>query len=116
MREERERKKTLQKGGGAAAHILAKEDAIRLKLQKTKGGLDVSVGSNPAEVPSMINEPGAASLAASFSCLHPTIDGVEALMHVSIATAGCAVSVQQMIALNCLLACYNLATLYRDGF
>jgi hypothetical protein len=36
--------------------------------------------------PSII-KPGEASLAASFLCLHPSIDGVEALMRVGVAAA-----------------------------
>jgi len=116
VREERRRKKALQRGGGAAARILADEDKLRRELiEKAGNNAAFSKGSQSSLTSSTI-KPGEASLAASFSCLRPAIDGVEGLMRVGIAAAACASSVQQTIALNCLLSCYNLATLYRDGF
>jgi hypothetical protein len=115
LKEEWMRTKTLQKGGGAAARILADEDMLRRELMNTKESTSVSNDiDNSAMTPSTI-KPGEASLAASFSCLRPSIDGVEALMRVGVSAAACALSVQQTIALNCLLSCYNLATLYRTG-
>lgn len=116
LKEERKRKKALRKGGGAAARILAEEDSLRRELtKKATVKADTPSANQQSSVLSTI-KPGEASLAAAFSCLRPAIDGVEGLMRVGIAAAACASSVQQTIALNCLLSCYNLATLYRDGF
>lgn len=115
LKEERMRTRTLRNGGGGAARILADEDKIRRELMATKEGKRILYGIESAMTSSII-KPGEASLASSFSCLRPSIDGVEALMRVGVAAAAYALSVQQTIALNCLLSCYNLATLYRDGF
>ena len=116
LNEERRRKKALRKGGGAAARILAEEDMLRRDVIAKGEGKDLSPDETHSSTMISTIKPGEASLAAPFSCLRPAIDGVEALMRVGIAAAACASSVQQTIALNCLLSCYNLATLYRDGF
>lgn len=115
LKEERQRSETLRKGGGGAARILADEDKLRRELMSTKENKNFLDDIDNDVAPSTI-KPGEASLAASFSSLRPSIDGVEALMRVGVAAAACALSVQQTIALNCLMSCYNLATLYRDGF
>lgn len=104
-RKERRRNKLLQKGGGDAARILAQEEGDERGL----------VGNNEPSSWSDI-KPGEASLAAPFSCLRPSIDGVDALMRGSLAASAFSLSLKQNIALNCLMSCYNLATLYRDGF
>ena len=115
LNDERKRKRDLRKGGGSAARILAEEDKLRRQIIAKGNRKDTPHDGQPSSVSSTI-KPGEASLAASFSCLRPAIDGVESLMRTGIAAAACASSVQQTIALNCLLSCYNLATLYRDGF
>jgi hypothetical protein len=56
-----------------------------------KENKSVSNGIENATSPSII-KPGEASLALSFSCLHSSIDGVEALMRVGVAAAAYAVS------------------------
>ena len=59
---------------------------------------------------------GEASLAAAFTCLRPCVDGVETVIRSGVATAAFSLSLHRTITLNSLMACYNLATLYRDGF
>jgi hypothetical protein len=61
-------------------------------------------------------KPGEASLVAAFSCLHPSIDGVDSILRTGIATAACALATHDMIALHSLMSCYYLVSLYRDGF
>lgn len=113
-KEERVRKGKIRKGGGAAARILAEEDRLRKAVLEKAGKKTKNlphVGDDE-----IIIKPGEASLAAAFSCLRPAIDGVDAIMRAGIASAAYALEIQQTIALNCLMSCYNLATLYRDGF
>jgi magnesium-transporting ATPase (P-type) len=106
VKAENKRKQSLKKGGGDAARILAEER----KMQSV-------AGDNDEEAPKVETiKPGEASLVASFSCLHPSIDGVDAVLRHGIATAACALATQKTIALHSLMACYHLASLYRDGF
>lgn len=37
-------------------------------------------------------------------------------LRAGIVTAACTLSIQQKMALNLLLTCFNLSALYRDGF
>ena len=76
---------------------------------------DDNVVTDSFDVPD-IKSGEAYSLVSPFSCLRPAIDGVEGLFRMGLAWSAYALSIQQGIALNCLMACYNLATLYRDGF
>lgn len=106
--DERQRKKILRSGGGKAAQILHKE---RSQLfSNGRFGKETELPQQNAI------KPGEVSLVASFSCLHPSIDGVEALLRQGIATAAAALATQQSIVLHSLMACFHLATLYRDGF
>ena len=120
MKEEYTRAKELRKGGAAAARILQQDDSLR------KSMLDKSTNSNENCI-EIINgatmedcaveiKPGEASLAAPFTFLRPCIDGADAIVRVGVAAAAYLLSSQRYIALNSLMACYNLATLYRDGF
>lgn len=59
---------------------------------------------------------GEASLAAPFSFLRPCIDGSDFILRSGVATAAFSLTCYRSIALNSLMACFNLATLYRDGF
>ena len=106
IKEERNRAKSLRLGGGEAARILAQE--------QRSGGNVTSDGVDPIEM--LAIKPGEASLVASFSCLRPSIDGVASILRAGIASAACWLSTQQHIALHSLMASYNLASLYRDGF
>lgn len=108
VREERERSRLLQKGGAGAARILSENERKRQQLNATADLVELSENFDI--------KPGEASLASPFSCLRPAIDGVDGLIRVGVAASACALSTQQGIALNCLMAAYNLATLYRDGF
>lgn len=115
VKEERQRNKKIRRGGGDAARILAEEDKLRRELMK-KHEKHNDTGDVDDGVISSTIKPGEASLAGSFSCLRPSIDGIEAILRVGVAAAACALTVQQTIALNCLLSCYNLASLYSSGF
>lgn len=108
IREERTRARELKRGGGAAARILAEEDRQHRELLNSQAAED---SSHESDI-----KPGEASLAAAFSCLRPSISGVDTLLRVGVAASACALSIQQTIALNCLMSCFNLASLYRDGF
>jgi len=98
------REKKLQMGGGDAARILAMDRNNQTTL----------VGDESIEPPSI--KPGEASLVAPFSCLHPSIDGVDAILRAGIATAASALSSKTNIALYSLLSGFHLVTLYSDGF
>ena len=104
-KKERQRARSLKLGGGDAARILAQE---RQNSSPSSQETD--------EMTSSTIKPGEASLAASFSCLHPSIGGVDSILRAGVATAACALATQEGIALHSLMACYHLASLYRDGF
>jgi hypothetical protein len=104
---ERQRAEHLRKGGGEAARILAEER----QQQISTGNED---DSDDFSTPSI--KPGEASLVSSFSCLHPSVDGIDAILREGIATAASALATQQGIGLHSLMSCFHLATLYRDGF
>jgi cation-transporting ATPase 13A1 len=103
-KEERRRAKSLKMGGGDAARILAEE---RRNLAETDTDKDMGLSAI---------KPGEASLVASFSCLHPSIDGVEAILRAGVATAASVLASKKIIALQSLMSAYHLASLYRDGF
>jgi magnesium-transporting ATPase (P-type) len=104
---ERRRAEQLRKGGGEAARILAEERQQQISTENEDDSDDFS--SPPIK-------PGEASLVSSFSCLHPSVDGVDAILREGIATAASALATQQGIGLHSLMSCFHLATLYRDGF
>ena len=106
-KKERQRAKQLRDGGGDAARILAKE-------RKRHPSIEDEDGTDDSSSPPI--KPGEASLVAPFSCLHPSIDGVDAILREGVAAAGGALATQQMIGLHSLMSCFHLATLYRDGF
>lgn len=97
------RAKQLRLGGGDAARILAEETRT-----------DSGIGEDEEDIPMI--KPGEASLVASFSCLRPSIDGVDSMLRTAVACAASALSIQQSITLHSLMNSYTLATLYRDGF
>eukprot|EP00536_Pseudo-nitzschia_multiseries_P018215 jgi/Psemu1/328763/estExt_fgenesh1_pg.C_22580002 len=103
---EQRRAEELRKGGGEAARILAEERQEQLSGEGTDED-----DSTPKPI-----KPGEASLVSSFSCLHPSVDGVDAILRQGIATAASALATQQAIGLHSLMSCFHLATLYRDGF
>jgi len=107
VKNERERAQKLQKGGGDAARILA-EERKKEHLNETEDD------SGDFSTPQI--KPGEASLVSSFSCLHPSVDGIDAILREGIATAASALATQQAIGLHSLMSCFHLATLYRDGF
>ena len=113
VKDERKRNMALKKGGRDAARILA-EDRHMQSSSATGDDGDNDDGTNVIETESI--KPGEASLVAPFSCLHPSIDGVDAVLRSGVAAAACALATQKDIALHALMACYHLATLYRDGF
>ena len=93
----------MQKGGAAAAKILAEDDRN-------------ATGRNLSEVAVIQDiKPGEASLVSPFSCLRPAIDGVESILRYSIATASYVQVMHKAIALNCLSSAFNLATTPTSG-
>ena len=104
---ERLRKEQLRKGGGDAARILADERKEQTSIENED--------NNEVHTPTSI-KPGEASIVSSFSCLHPSVDGIDAVLREGIATAASALATQQGIGLHSLMSCFHLATLYRDGF
>jgi hypothetical protein len=102
---ERRRAKQLSLGGGEAARILAEE---------TRTDSGISEDKEEEDMPMI--KPGEASLVASFSCLRPSIDGVDSMLRTAVACAASTLSIQQSITLDSLMASYNMATLYRRGF
>lgn len=103
-KEERRRAKSLKLGGGDAARILAEE-----RQNRTEPDCADDMGLSAIK-------PGEASLVASFSCLHPSIDGVDAILRAGISTAASALASRKIIALQSLMSGYHLASLYKDGF
>ena len=92
--------------------MLARDDILRTSIEsKTR-----AKGDSSHEVDDMEIKPGEASLAAPFTFLRPCIDGAESILRSGIATAAFSLSCHRSIALNSLMACFNLATLYRHGF
>ena len=61
-------------------------------------------------------KPGEASLAAPFTFLRPCVDGTESILRSGIAAVAFSLSCHRSIALNSLMSCFNLATLYQNGF
>lgn len=100
---ERTRAKKLRMGGGDAAKILASERNNQTLYE------DESMESASIK-------PGEASLVAPFSCLHPSIDGVDAILRTGVAASASVLSSKKTIALYSLMSGYHLASLYKDGF
>jgi hypothetical protein len=111
FRDERDRATKLQKGGGDAARILAKE---RKAHRSFEAGPLVEEEDDSTTRQNI--KPGEVSLVSSFSCLHPSVDGVDAILREGVATAAAALATQQLIAMQSLMSAFHLATLYRDGF
>lgn len=109
VKAESQRARSLKTGGAEAARILAEE------RRNSEGKANETSLLVVEDVEETI-KPGEASLVASFSCLHPSIDGVDSVLRAGVATAASALATQEMIALHSLMSCYHLATLYRDGF
>jgi len=108
-RDERHRIEQLQKGGGDAARILAEERQKQILIENDDGE-NIELFDTPKI------KPGEASLVSSFSCLHPSVDGVDAILREGIATAAGVFATTQGFGLHSLMTCFYLATLYRDGF
>ena len=116
FKEERLRKSALKKGGGEAARILAREEKLRSSLSEKANDaeavlLDKSDKSEQEEL-----KPDEACLAAACTLLRPSIDGTDAIVRAGIAAAACSLTIHRSIALNALMSCFILSTLYRDGF
>lgn len=109
LKDEFRRSRALQKGGAEAARIL-REEALEQSLLDKSSLKYEDMGDIDAI------KPGEASLAASFTLLRPCIDGVDAIVRKGVVAAAFSLSTFRSIALNSLMACYNLACLYRDGF
>ena len=103
--EEVRRYTKLRKGGSGAAMILADEDRLRQSLQQK---------AESASQKTMIKT-GEACLASSFTLLRPSITGVETILRVGVAAAARSMFLYRTVAVNCILSCYNLATVYRNG-
>ena len=120
LKEEYMRAKELRKGGATAARILQEEDSLR-KSMMTKSlissdAVEYSEDLNSQEDGIETIKPGESSLAAQFTFLRPCIDGADAIVRTGVAAAAFSLSSHREIALNSLMACHNLASLYRDGF
>jgi len=121
LMEERQRDKALRKGGGAAARVLAEDNRLRKSVLRSCGkdpfvknsGHEHDNGDRESDT---TIKPGEACLASAFTFLRPCIDGADVLIRAGISAAACSLSLHQVIALNSLMSCFNLATLYRDGF
>lgn len=108
--EEFHRYRKLKKGGSAAAKILAEEDRLRRSLQRKAKDGPIRSSEKSSDI-----KTGEACLASSFTLLRPSVSGVETIVRSGIAAACSNVSIYRKIALNCILSCYNLATLYKNG-
>jgi cation-transporting ATPase 13A1 len=118
-KEEYARSRELRKGGGAAARILQEEDSLRKSMiSKSSTENEKKQICTVPNVKDSIDtvKPGESSLAAQFTFLRPCIDGADAIIRVGVAAAAYSLSSHRSIALNSLMACYNLASLYKDGF
>lgn len=116
IKEEFDRYRHLKKGGSAAAKIIAEEDRLRQSLQEKagiKGGGIVQKSSKDNEAPFI--KTGEACLASSFTLMRPSIAAVETILRTGIASASSSIALYRKIILNCILSCYNLATVYKNG-
>jgi len=120
QRKERDRKKAMRLGGGEAARLLARDSKFRHQQQKQHASssapadYDNSYDDDEVSSPLMV-KPGEACLASSFTLLKPCIDGVDTILRSGVTAAASSLLTHQTIALESLLSCYNLATLYRGG-
>eukprot|EP00593_Proboscia_inermis_P016307 CAMPEP_0171327158 /NCGR_PEP_ID=MMETSP0816-20121228/117900_1 /TAXON_ID=420281 /ORGANISM="Proboscia inermis, Strain CCAP1064/1" /LENGTH=161 /DNA_ID=CAMNT_0011826803 /DNA_START=95 /DNA_END=580 /DNA_ORIENTATION=- len=118
QRKERDRKKAMRLGGGEAARLLARDSKFRHQQQKQHASssaptdYDNSYDDDEVSSPLMV-KPGEACLASSFTLLKPCIDGVDTILRSGVTAAASSLLTHQTIALESLLSCYNLATLYR---
>ncbi|EED95465.1 cation transport ATPase [Thalassiosira pseudonana CCMP1335] len=117
IQEELRRYKELKKGGSGAAKILEDEARLRRSLQQ-KADIDapaneISIYESDGSDSSI--KAGEACLASSVTLLRPCISGVETLVRTGVAAAACSISLYRKVVLNCMLSCYNLATLYKNG-
>lgn len=115
LREEINRYKALKKGGSGAARILSEEERLRRSILGKVEVNQMSEVVDDSTSEHTVITTGEASLASSFTLLRPCISGVESILRTGIAAAGCSISLYRKVALNCMLSCYNLATLYREG-
>jgi len=104
LKKEYNRSKRLRDGGAKAARVLVEDDLL----------LTDKVGSRTETTDSI--KSGEACLAAKFTCLRPCIDGVEYIIRHGIAASAFSLTLRSIIFLNSLMACFNLATLCRNGF
>lgn len=116
FKEERLRKSALKKGGGEAARILAREEKLRASLAGKSAEVDTVILDDSDDTDEEQLKPGEACLAAACTLLRPSIDGTDAIVRAGVAAAACSLTIHRSIALNALLSCFNLSTLYRDGF
>lgn len=100
----------MKKGGSNAAKILAAEDRLQRSLE-SKATLEL--GNSTVAVDGI--KTGESCLASSFTLLRPCISGVESILRTGVSAAACGISLYRKVALDCMLSCYNLATLYKNG-
>ena len=101
-KKERLRATLLRKGGAGAARVLAEDDMKRNDTDDNCGASEIRTGE--------------ASLVSSFSCLRPAIDGVDALLRTGASASASTMATMKNIGLQSLMNCYNLASLYKNGF
>jgi cation-transporting ATPase 13A1 len=109
LRKELDRIKRLRDGGAKAAQVLAEDDRL---LRHLSGA---NIEGSKTDATGLIKS-GEACLAAKFTCLRPCIDGVEYIIRHGIAASAFSLTLRRVVFLNSLMACFNLATLYRNGF
>ncbi|KAL7543548.1 hypothetical protein ACHAXR_012834 [Thalassiosira sp. AJA248-18] len=109
IKDEIKRNRDLKKGGSDAAKILAEEERLHMCLQSK-----ATAGKETVDVDNI--QTAECCLASSFTLLRPCISGVESILRTGVSAAACGISLYRKVALNCMLSCYNLATLYRNGF
>jgi len=114
IKEEWRRSKEIRKGGGKAAQLIREDDQLRRSiLKKSEHCEELNSSKAMKVVPSEIKA-GEACLAASFTALRPSIDGVEGILRAGVSTAANSLSTRVMIVLESVLACYSLTALYKE--
>jgi magnesium-transporting ATPase (P-type) len=109
IQKELDRSRRLHEGGAKAAQILAKDDLL------VKAHPSMATNRIKPDVTDSIKS-GEACLASKFTCLRPCVDGIEFIIRYGIAASAFSLTLRRVTFLNCLMACFNLATLYRNGF
>lgn len=119
VKDEITRSREIRKGSGRAAQLIQEDEKLRRslvkRLKENEGETDLSgVQCESLDEKSKTIKAGEACLAASFTVLRPSIDGVEAILRNSVAVAANVLSTREMIVLESVLACYSLSALYKE--